>query len=124
MSRLMWIIALVLGLSWSGLSWMLFRLAGAGGATVVAITRWLEIEPSTTQWLADGLDLAGGVVQLLVVLVWLVGLSVMGICLWLVRKIGVVASEANPRTDVAYGQTTVEGEIIRRDVVDESAPKS
>ena len=115
MRPLFWTVATVLALAWSGVSWLLWRLAGAGGAVVVTITRWLELEPATTQWLADALDMAGDVIQLVVVLIWLIGLLVLLIALWLVRKVGEVArQEGRLRDKVAYGRSMVEGEILRR----------
>lgn len=114
MRPLLWIVAVLLGLAWSGLGWLLWRLAGAGGAAVVTVTRWLELEPSSTQWLADALDMAGWLAQLVVVLVWLIGLLVLVAMLWLVRKVGEAAGPENPRDEVAYGRQIVEGEITAR----------
>lgn len=114
MRPLFWIVAVLLGLAWSGLGWLLWRLAGAGGAAVVAVSRWLELEPSSTQWLADALDMAGWLAQLVVVLVWLIGLLVLVAMLWLVRKVGEAAEAENPRDEVVYGRQVVEGEITAR----------
>ncbi len=71
---ILWLMALA-GLLWSGLGWLLFSVAGSGGAAVVAVTRWLGFEPSSTQWLADGVAAAGGLAQILVVAAWAVGMT-------------------------------------------------
>ncbi len=115
MRPLLAVVAAVLALLWSGLFWLLWRLAGAGGAGVVAVTRWLELEPSTTQWLADALDMAGDLLQFVVVLVWLIGLLVLAIALWLLRKMGEAIEADDPRA-AAYGQRVVEGEITGRGI--------
>jgi hypothetical protein len=68
---------------WSLLAWLLHGLAGSGSAAVVTLSRWLDIEPASTQWLADGLAMAGGLAQVLVVLAWLVGMGMLGLFGWM-----------------------------------------
>lgn len=64
---------------WSLLAWMLHGIAGAGSAAVVGLSKWVGIDPSQTQWLADGLGAAGWLAQGVVVLIWLMGLGVLGL---------------------------------------------
>ncbi len=89
MKSALWAVLGFVALFWSLLAWAFHSLAASGGAAVVTVTRWLDIEPSTTQWIADGLALAGGVAQWLVVLVWLVGIGVLALLGWLVSQTAV-----------------------------------
>lgn len=75
MMRIVWIVFAILGLAWTGLAVLLHDVAGSGAAAVVTISRWLQMEPSSTQWLADILHTAGGAVQLVVWLIWAVGIA-------------------------------------------------
>jgi uncharacterized membrane protein YhaH (DUF805 family) len=68
---------------WSGFAWLLHTLAGSGGAAVMTVSRWLDIEPSSIQWLADGLAMAGGLAQALVILIWLMGLGLLLLFGWM-----------------------------------------
>lgn len=68
-------ILLLLGLAWTAVLATLFALAGKGGAIVVRVSRWLDIEPATTQWLADGLDSAGPAARWLFAIVWAAGVA-------------------------------------------------
>lgn len=111
MKSALWMVLGVLGLIWSALAWFFYSLAGAGGAAVVGVTRWLEIEPSTTQWLADGLSLAGGVAQWLVVLGWLLGIIVLAVIARVVAKANEVVVTASRHAEMAYGEPALEGEL-------------
>lgn len=121
MRPLAWILGAGAAALWSGFGWLLYRLAGAGGGAVVAVTRWLEIEPSATQWLADGLDMAGGILQAIVVLLWLAGILLLAAVFWLLGRVTGVADGGNPRDGTVYGpqaahgQQVVDGEVLRRD---------
>ncbi len=93
MKRAMWGLLGVLALLWSLFGWMLHALAGSGSAAVVTLTRWLDLEPASTQWVADGLGLAGDVAQWLVVLVWLLGMAVLGLVGWFSARAAVLADD-------------------------------
>ncbi|MBS3960698.1 MAG: hypothetical protein KGZ61_02515 [Sandarakinorhabdus sp.] len=86
MKGLLWTVVAVAGAAWTGLGWLLHSLAGSGGAAVVSVTRWLQLEPASTQWIADGLSLAGGIAQWLVILVWLIGAGALGLLAWIGSK--------------------------------------
>jgi hypothetical protein len=74
---------LVATLLWSLLVLGLSRLLADGGASVVAITRWLELDPATTQWFADALAEAGSPGRGLMVLIWATGMGVLTFLVWL-----------------------------------------
>lgn len=107
----LWVLLGVLALIWSALAWFVWSLAGAGGAAVVAVTRWLEIDPSATQWLADTLSLAGGVAQWLVAFGWLLGMVVLAIVARLMSKAQEAVRMASRHAEMAYGEPAVDGEI-------------
>lgn len=111
MKGALWGILGVFGLIWSALAWFFYSLAGAGGAAVVGVTRWLEIEPSTTQWLADGLSMAGGVAQWLVVLGWLLGMIVLVAIARLAARAETAVRTASRHAEMAYGGPALEGEL-------------
>lgn len=83
MKGLIWTVLGVLGLAWSALAWLAHGLAGAGGPAVVTLTRWFDLEPSSTQWLADALSVAGGLAQWLVIAVWLMGAILLVLMGWM-----------------------------------------
>lgn len=83
MKGLFWTMVVLAGLAWTGLAWLFHAIAGAGGAAVVRVTRWLDLEPAGTQWIADAFSVAGGIAQWLVVLVWLIGAGALGLLAWL-----------------------------------------
>ena len=64
---------------WSLLAWLLHGLAGAGSAAVVQVSKWMGIDPSQTQWIADGLGAAGWLAQGVVILIWVIGMAVLGL---------------------------------------------
>jgi hypothetical protein len=75
MKGLVWGLFGLLAVLWSLLAWLLHGIAGAGGAAVTTVSRWLEIDLAKTQWLADGLGTAGGLAQGLVIIFWLMGMG-------------------------------------------------
>jgi hypothetical protein len=83
MKGVVWGLFGLLGALWSLLAWVLHGIAGSGSAAVVTVSRWLDIEPSSTQWLADGLAMAGGLAQAMVIIVWLVGVGLLGLFGWM-----------------------------------------
>lgn len=107
----LWAVLGVLALIWSALAWFIWSLAGAGGAAVVTVTRWLELDPSATQWLADGLSLAGGAAQILVALAWLLGMVVLAIVARLAHKAEDAVRTASRHAEMAYGGPALDGEI-------------
>jgi hypothetical protein len=90
MKRAMLVLLGTSALFWSLLAWALHAIAGSGSAAVVTVTRWLSLEPASTQWIADGLLLAGGVAQWLVVVIWLLGLGVLGLVGRFSARVGAV----------------------------------
>ncbi|MCG2839361.1 hypothetical protein L6Q21_00020 [Sandaracinobacter sp. RS1-74] len=118
MRQVLWVVLAVLGLIWSALAWLFYSLAGAGGAAVVRVTRWFDADPSTTQWLADGLSLAGGLAQWLVVAGWLLGLAVLGLVAWLVNRAEKAVQQSNPYAEMAYREPALDGEIRFKKVSD------
>lgn len=77
------ILFLVLALVWSLIAFGLFRFLADGGASLVAITRWLELEPATTQWFADSLAAAGTPGRGLSLAIWAGGVLVIAAVAWL-----------------------------------------
>lgn len=110
----------ILAVIWSALAWFVWSLAGAGGAAVVAVTRWLEIDPSATQWLADTLSLAGGVAQWLVAFAWLLGMLVLGVAGRLASQAQDAVRKASRHAETAYGEPAVEGEIRYKKISESS----
>ena len=113
MKGFVWSVAAVVGLAWTGLAWLLHSLAGTGGAAVVSISRWLDIDPDSTQWIADTLALAGGIAQWLVLIVWLIGAAVVLMLGWLGGRAidgarfetgGMHESELHGRSTIIDGQ--------------------
>lgn len=73
------IIALVAGLLWSGLHWLLWSVAGAGGNAVLRLAAFMNVDPLRVTWLAETLDAVGTVAQWLVALIWLIGMIVLAL---------------------------------------------
>lgn len=116
MKAALWGVLGVLALIWSALAWLFFSLAGAGGAAVVAVTRWLDLDPLTTQWLADGLALAGGAAQWLVGIAWGLGMAVLGAIGWMGGRAQDLARERAMNESFAYREPAIDGEIRDRKV--------
>ena len=111
MRSALWIVLAVLGLFWSAVAWFVLLVAGAGGAVVVGVTRWLDLDPSATQWLADGLSMAGGLAQWLVVFGWALGMVVLGLVGWVAGRANEAVRQTSRHAEMAYGGAAVEGEI-------------
>ena len=120
MKGLVWGLFGFLALLWSGFAWLLYALAGAGGAVVTHVTRWLEIDLATTQWLADGLALAGGMAQVLVIIVWLMGMGLILMFAWMGSQAAAGAQmlgEELQRDPAVRGTGTVlDGEVVEERV--------
>jgi len=103
---------------WSLLAWVLHGVAGSGSAAVVTVSRWLDVEPANTQWLADGLAMAGGFAQALVVVAWLVGMAVLGLFGWMgsraVDSVEDVGLELQRSAQVRGRGPVVDGEFAVR----------
>lgn len=103
---------------WSLFAWALHGLAGSGSAAVVTLSRWLDIEPASTQWLADGLAMAGGLAQVLVILAWLFGMAVLGLFGWMggraVDSVEDAGAELQRSARVRGGGPVVEGDFAVR----------
>lgn len=109
-------------LLWSGLGWLAWTIAGTGEAAVVTLSRWLQIEPSSTQWIAQAFALAGGIAQWLILLVWLMGMGVIGMLVWLGAQASAALDEAQSialRRDMAQ-RDLGNGEIIQGEVRERS----
>ncbi|MFN7398890.1 MAG: hypothetical protein ACK5SX_07470 [Sandaracinobacter sp.] len=105
---------------WSLLAWLLHGIAGSGSAAVVSVSRWLSIDPSRTQWIADGLAAAGWLAQALVVLLWLMGMALLLLFGWLGSRaaegVGELGEEMRRSPAVRGGGEVVEGEVALRRV--------
>ena len=120
MKGLVWGLFGFLALLWSAFAWLLYALAGAGGAVVTHVTRWLEIDLATTQWLADGLALAGGMAQVLVIIVWLMGMGLILMFAWMGSQAAAGAQQLGEelqRDPAVRGTGTVlDGEVVKEQV--------
>lgn len=120
MKRAAWGLLGLAALLWSGLAWGLHALAGAGSAAVVRITRWLELEPESTQWLADGLAMAGDLAQMLVLIGWAIGLAALGSVGWLIGRAAEGAETALRDRGGRPRGPVIDGEIHDRHIADSS----
>jgi hypothetical protein len=119
MKRVMWILLAIAALLWTAMAWLLHSLAGSGEAAVLGITRWLQIDPTSTIWLADILGAIGGPTQVLIWIGWAIGMAALGLVGWFGSRV------ANEAANVSRGiqesrAPTVEGQIRERSVA--SAP--
>jgi hypothetical protein len=105
---------------WSGLAWLAHGLAGSGSAAVVTVSKWMGIDPSQTQWLADGLGAAGWLAQGVVLLLWLMGMGLLVLFGWMGSRAvdGAEALGTEMRRDAGVRGTgeVVEGEVAMRRV--------
>lgn len=103
---------------WSLLAWLLHGIAGAGSAAVVSLSKWMGIDPSQTQWIADGLAAAGWLAQAVVILIWLLGMGVLGLFGVMgsraVSGMEEIGEELRRGADVRGGGPVVEGEVALR----------
>jgi|FEC22Drversion2_1045045.scaffolds.fasta_scaffold00946_16 hypothetical protein len=121
MKRAAWILLALVALVWSGLAWVLHALAGAGSPAVVRLTRWLEMEPESTQWLADGLAMAGDIAQLLVLVGWAIGLAALLLVGWLAgRAVDAAETARRDRSQPSRGPA-IDGEVSDRHIADSPA---
>ena len=102
MTRLAVILLGIALLLWSGIAWLLYALAGAGSSVVVHVTRWLDLEPGTTQWL--------------VVFIWLLGAAAIGVVGWLLRQAVPVPLDSSGLGRPDPDGPVIEGEIGARRV--------
>jgi hypothetical protein len=112
---------------WSLFAWLLHGLAGSGAAAVTTVSRWLDIEPSSTQWLADGLAMAGGLAQGLVIVFWLLGLGLLGLFGWMgsraVDGMEEMGSELGRDAAVRGRGPVLDGQVVRSDAEAEAAAR-
>ena len=124
MKRLVWTLVGLAALVWSGLSWGLHALAGAGSPAVVRLTRWLEMEPESTQWLADGLAMAGGLAQVLVLIGWAIGMAALAGVGWLAARaadeVAATGAAAGRRRAGSARGPVIDGEVRDRHIADSS----
>lgn len=120
MKGLVWGLFGFIAALWSLFAWLLHGLAGAGGAAVNTVARWLEIDLASIQWLADGLALAGGFAQVLVIIFWLMGMGLIVGFAWMgsrtvdgVREASEQLGQELARDPVVRGTGAVlEGEVV------------
>jgi len=82
MRQVAWILLGLAALLWSLFAWALHAIAGSGEAAVTTMTRWLQIDPTSTIWLADLLATIGGPTQILIIIGWLIGMAALGLTGW------------------------------------------
>jgi hypothetical protein len=103
---------------WSLLAWLLHGIAGAGSAAVVTISKWMGIDPSQTQWIADGLGAAGWLAQAVVILIWLMGMGLLALFAMTGARAASgmeeIGEELRRDAQVRGGGPVVDGEISRR----------
>lgn len=123
MKRVTWILVGLAALVWSAIAWGLHALAGAGSPAVVRLTRWLEMEPESTQWLADGLAMAGGLAQVLVLVGWGIGLAALAGVGWLAARAADGVEAAGRARRTAGRSPVIDGEVRDRRIADSSASR-
>ncbi len=105
---------------WSVVAWLLHGLAGSGSAAVVTLSKWFGIDPSQTQWLADGLGAAGWLAQGVVILIWLMGMGLLLLFGWMGSRAASgmedIGEELRRDAQVRGQGPVVEGEIAVRRV--------
>jgi hypothetical protein len=118
MKGAIWGFFALLAALWSGLAWLAHGLAGSGSAAVVRVSKWMGIDPSQTQWLADGLAAAGWLAQGIVVLLWLMGMGLLLLFGWMGSRAASGMEDIGDelrRDDRVRGQgPVVEGEVAMR----------
>ena len=117
MKGLVWGLFGLLAALWSLFAWLLHGIAGAGGAAVTTVSRWLEIDLAKTQWLADGLAMAGGLAQGLVIIFWLMGMGLILAFGWMgsraVDGLRDMGTELERDAAVRGTGVVLDGEIVR-----------
>lgn len=73
--RLLTVILLIAAALWSLVAYGLFALARYGAAAITRLADAMGLEPQALQWLADSVALVGPAMQVVVVVVWLLGLA-------------------------------------------------
>ena len=124
MRRLMWVLLGLAALIWTAIAWLLHSIAGSGEAAVVTITRWLQIEPASTIWLANILAAIGGPTQVLVWIGWAIGMAGLALVAWFGSRVADEAAAVS--RGLAAGERmrlepAVEGQI-RSKTVGEATP--
>jgi len=115
MKRLMWILLGIGALVWTSIAWLLHSLAGSGEAAVLGISRMLQVDPTSTIWLADILGAIGGPTQVLVWIGWAIGMAALGLVGWFGSRVAHEA-ETVSRSIAESRAPLVEGEIRARSV--------
>ena len=118
MKLVMWLAAIG-ALLWSALGWLAWTIAGKGEAAIVTLSRWLQIDPASTQWIAEAFALAGGIAQWLILLVWLMGMGIVGILTWLGSQAAIAARDLEMKTSPYLNSRDngiIDGEIEGRNI--------
>jgi hypothetical protein len=125
MKAAIWGVFALLAALWSLFAWLLHGIAGAGSAAVVSLSKWMGIDPSQTQWIADGLGAAGWLAQGVVILIWLIGMGVLGLFGVMgtraVSGMEEIGEELRRGAEVRGQGPVVEGEVSLRQVTREEA---
>lgn len=129
MRRVMWILLGLGALLWTSIAWLLHSIAGSGEAAVMTMTRWLQIEPASTIWLAEILAAIGGPTQVLVWIGWALGMAALGLVAWFGTRVADeaaavsrgLAAGAGPGGERLGSEPVFEGQI-RGKVVSEAPP--
>ncbi len=115
MKRALWILLGLGAFLWTSLAWLLHSLAGSGEAAVLGLTRWLQIDPNSTIWLANIFGAIGGPTQVLIWIGWAIGMAAMGLVGWFGSRVANEAASLS-RTMADNRRPTVEGQIRERSV--------
>ena len=118
MKKAMWVVLGFVALLWTSIAWLLHSIAGSGEAAVMTLTRWLQIEPASTIWLASILAASGGPTQVLVWIGWAFGMAGLGLVAWFGTRVADEAAAVS--RGIAGGgagaEPAVEGQIRSRTV--------
>lgn len=115
----------MLALGWSALAWLLHAAAGTGSVAVVRVSHWLDIDPASTQWIADTMAFAGGVAQWFILLVWAIGLGVLVVLAMLASKtIGSVNDLAQQAENTRWGRIQPDNDTISGEITDKRITKT
>lgn len=124
MKRALWGLLAFLGALWSLLAWAIWEMAGAGSRVVNWFTKLFQLEPASTQWLADAVQMAGGLAQILVAIFWLMGVGVLFVIGWAAGRTASGMREISQNLERELERermmrtpgNTVEGQIVEKTV--------
>lgn len=95
MNRLFRLVAMFLAICWSLLAWGLYALVSFAGNGIARNVDWASNNPETVEWLFWGAGLLTSVGLAGIVMVWLAGLAVLGLLMFLIgRRVKLPAASA------------------------------